>query len=327
MTDVELYPLRFNPVYKNYLWGGYNIITKYRRSEPAGIYAESWEVSDRLDGMSVVRNGPLAGHTLREMVQRFGVGLLGTNVRGTVFPLLVKLIDASDKLSVQVHPGDEAAKQFGGVAKTEMWYVLDARPNASLYVGFKPGVTEAQLNDAIHTKHVKELLNRIPVAPGDALYVPGGRVHAIEAGCLIFEVQQNSNTTYRVYDWGRVGPDGKPRPLHIREALRVIQWDDTAAPKLEPMRLAVHGATEIWRLVSTPHFRVDRVIMADPCNCHGDGTTFNIFFVESGRLQMCSRAHTEMLEPGDVCLIPAALTECAVDPLETPTALLRITAP
>ena len=327
MTDTALYALRFKSVYKDYLWGGNKIISKYNREEPPGIYAESWEVADRLDGMSVVSNGPLVGLTLREMVQRFGPRLMGTNVRGTVFPLLVKLIDASDKLSVQVHPDDDTAKQFGGVAKTEMWYVLDAQPGASLYVGFKPGVNRAQLEDAIHTKHVRELLNCIPVAPGDAIYVPGGRVHAIDAGCLIFEVQQNSNTTYRVYDWGRVGLDGKPRPLHIREALRVIKWADTAPPKLDPMRLAVHGATEIWRLVSTPSFRVDRLSISDPCNCPGDGSTFNIFFVVSGRLQVSSGAITEVLEPGGVCLVPASLSECSVDPLDGPTILLRVTAP
>ena len=327
MTDVELYPLRFKPVYKDYLWGGHKIISMYHRQGPHGITAESWEIADRLDGMSVVLNGPLAGRTLREMVQRFGKHLVGANVRGMTFPLLVKLIDASDKLSVQVHPDNNAAKQFGGEPKTEMWYVLDAQPGAGLYVGFKPGVTSAQLEAAIHTKQVRELLNHIPVAPGDALYVPGGRVHAIDAGCLIFEVQQNSNTTYRVYDWGRVGLDGKPRPLQIREALRVIKWDDHSPPKLEPTRLSVHGATEVWRLLSSPYFRVDRLVLSDPCNCQNDGSTYTLLFVVSGRLQLSWGAATDVLEPGSACLVPAGLPECHLDPLDSPTTLLRVVAP
>ncbi len=324
---TELYPLRFMPVYKDYLWGGQLIPQKYHRQAPPGVYAESWEISDRLDGMGVACNGPLAGATFRSLVQRFGQELMGTKSTTPAFPLLIKLIDAREKLSVQVHPDDESARKFGGEAKTEMWYVLDAQPGSALYCGLKPGVDRAKLEQAIRTRTVESLLNRIPVQAGDAVYVPGGRVHAIDAGCLIFEVQQNSNTTYRVYDWGRVGADGKPRPLHIAEALRVINWNDAGSPKVQPTQLVAQGETRVERLINSPYFRVERYTLADPCNCHGDGSSFRIFFVMSGTLQLTLDGHEEVLTPGSSCLVPAAVADCPLDPVDGPVSLLRITLP
>ena len=323
---TELYPLRFQPTYKDYLWGGQEIVIKYQRAMPPGVYAESWEISDRLDGMSVVSNGPLAGKTFRELVQRFGPQLMGSHVTTIGFPLLVKLIDAREKLSVQVHPDDDAAKKFGGEAKTEMWYVLAAKPGAALYCGLKPGVDRKQFEQAIHMRQVEELLNRFPVSEGDTFFVPGGRVHAIDGGCLIFEVQQNSNTTYRVYDWGRVGTDGKPRPLHIQEALRVINWYDLTSPRAQPTAVA-HGCSKIERLLATPYFRIERIHLVDPCDCKNDGGTFNAFFVVSGKLQIDYAGGAELLTAGSTCLIPSALAECPLDPVEGPVTLLRVTLP
>ena len=323
---MELYPLRFRPVYKDYLWGGQEIIRKYGRSAPPGVYAESWEVSDRLDGMSVVSNGPLAGKSFREIVQRYGAQLMGSRATTQSFPLLIKLIDAHEKLSVQVHPNDETAKKFGGEPKTEMWYVLGAQPGAALYCGLKPGVTQSQFEQAIRTREIGDLLNRLPVAEGDTLFVPGGRVHAIDAGCLIFEVQQNSNTTYRVYDWDRVGLDGKPRPLHIQEALRVINWQDVTSPRAQAVA-TMHGCSKIERLLSTPYFRIERLQLADPCDCKGDGGTFNTFFVIAGNLQISCSGVTEIMTPGSTCFVPAALTECPLDPVDGPVTLLRVTLP
>ena len=324
---TELYPLQFKPVYKDYLWGGQEIIQKFHRPMPPGVYAESWEVSDRTDGMGVVSNGALAGTTFRALVQRFGAQLMGTKATTPGFPLLIKLIDAREKLSVQVHPDDESARKFGGEAKTEMWYVLDAKPGSALYCGLKPGVTRANLEQAIQSRQVETLLNRIPVQAGDAVYVPGGRVHAIDAGCLIFEVQQNSNTTYRVYDWGRVGLDGKARPLHVTEALRVINWNDAGSAKVQPVQLVAQGGTLVERLVSSPYFRVERYRLADPCTCRGDGGSFRIFFVMSGRVQISLAGHEEILTPGTTCLVPAAVAECPLDPVDGPVTLLRITLP
>jgi mannose-6-phosphate isomerase len=242
------------------------------------------------------------------------------------FPLLIKLIDAREKLSVQVHPDDDTAKKFGGEAKTEMWYVLAAKPGAALYCGLKPGIDRKQFEQAIQAHQVGELLNRLPVREGDTIFVPGGRVHAIDAGCLIFEVQQNSNTTYRVYDWGRVGTDGKPRPLHIQEALRVINWSDFTSPRAQPTAVA-HGCSKIARLLSTPYFRIERINLVDPCDCKSDGGSFNAFFIIDGKLQIGGANGTELLTPGSTCLLPAAITECPLDPLDGPATFLRVTLP
>jgi mannose-6-phosphate isomerase len=151
-------------------------------------------------------------------------------------------------------------------------------------------------------------------------------VHAIDAGCLIFEVQQNSNTTYRVYDWGRVGPDGKPRPLHIQEALRVINWHDLASPRAQPT-VVTHGCSKIERLLATSYFRIERIHLVDPCDCKSDGGTFNAFFVVSGTLQLGCAGGAETLTAGSTCLIPAAIPECPLDPVDGPVTLLRVTLP
>lgn len=322
-----LYPFRFTPVYKDYLWGGDKIIRLYHRGEQPGVYAESWEVSDRTDGMSVVRNGPMSGRTLHELVQTLGADLLGRRARAPVFPLLIKLIDSRERLSVQVHPDDDTARRFGGEAKTEMWYVLDAEPGAGVFAGFKPGVGEKQLNDALRTKRFKEILTSVPVAKGDALFVPGGRVHAIDAGCLLLEVQQNSNTTYRIYDWDRVGADGRPRPLHLREAMRVIRWDDTAHAKVAPRRIEQAEWGERWEVLRSQYFFVQRISLSGLMPCGGDGKTFQVLFVASGAVRIGWDESEEAMSAGTSCLVPAALREYTIEPVESPAEVLCITVP
>ena len=320
-----LYPLQFKPVYKDYLWGGDKIVRLYHRRQPPGIYAESWEVSDRSDGMSVVSVGPLAGQSLREIVQSFSSDVLGTKVSSPVFPLLVKLIDSRDRLSVQVHPNDEAAKRYGGEAKTEMWYVLDAEPGAGVFAGLNPGVDAQAFDEAMRTKRFKEILTRIPVSAGDAIFIPGGLVHAIDAGCLLLEVQQNSNTTYRIYDWDRVGADGKPRPLHLKEALQVIRWDVSDHPKVQPRDLGECGGNRFWEVLRCPYFRLERISLAERMPFGGDGSSFGILFVVSGRVLVQSGVSSETLAPGSTCLVPAALKDCLLKPLDGPADVLRVT--
>ena len=182
MSD-KLYPLLFEPVYKDYLWGGDKILKTYNREAPPGIYAESWELSDRDDGMSVVANGPWKGKTLHELVDDLGPDLLGTgaSVAGAkTFPLLIKLIDSHKRLSVQVHPDDDTADRCGGEAKTEMWYILDAEPGAGVFAGLQPGVDEEAFQEALDEERFKEVLTSVPVRKGEAVFMPGGRVHAID---------------------------------------------------------------------------------------------------------------------------------------------------
>ena len=252
-----LYPLLFEPVYQDYIWGGQRIAATYGREIDLPVCAESWEISERAEGMSVVSNGPLAGTSLESLIDMHGEALLGQAGR---FPLLIKIIDAAKTLSVQVHPNNDNAAQVNGEPKTEMWYILAADPEACVYLGTEEGVDANTFADAIKQGTVEELLHRIPVKAGDAVFVPGGTMHAIGAGCLLMEVQQNSNTTYRVYDWGRVGHDGQPRELHIDQALTVTQWDGPGA-LLDFRTLSDDDAALVQEVVRCPYFSMEDVAL------------------------------------------------------------------
>ena len=322
---TPIYPLCFWPVYKDYIWGGDRIIRLYHRAEPPGRYAESWEISDRADGMSVIRNGPLAGQTLADVIRDAGPALLGTSVKDRRFPLLIKLIDSRDRLSVQVHPDDDSAKRFGGEAKTEMWYVLDADAGAGVFAGLRPGADEQVFHDALASRRFKDLLTFVPVAPGDAVFVPGGRVHAIDAGCVLLEVQQNSNTTYRIYDWDRVGADGKPRELHLQEALRVIRWKESSVAKTPPRKLDAIGRNERWEIIRCAYFRMERIAVKARCRLAGDERTFQALFVPKAGVTLHWNGESLPLAPGTSCLVPAALQECFIEPSAEGAEVLRVT--
>lgn len=326
MNKSPLSPLFFKPIYKDYIWGGDRIVRLYDRNEPPGVYAESWEVSDRTDGMSVVSRGPLAGRTLREIMETSGPALLGRRVKASVFPLLIKLIDSRDRLSVQVHPNDESAARFGGEAKTEMWYVLDCKAGAGVFAGLKRGVDERAFGEAMRTKRFRDILAFVPVQPGDAIFIPGGLVHAIDEGCLLLEVQQNSNTTYRIYDWDRVGADGKPRPLHLKEAMQVIRWDLAESAKVQPREQPSSGVNRFWDVLRCPYFRLERIALAEPLECAGDGGSFTILFVSQGRVSIRWGDSSEALPRGTTCLIPASLESIRIEP-EAGADLLRVTVP
>lgn len=327
MTDRLPSVVRFAPVYKNYLWGGDRIVRRFRPDLPAGIYAESWEISVRPEGMSVVECGPLKGATLSELVDRFGAAVLGTAVPSGKFPLLLKLIDARETLSVQVHPNDANAAATGGEPKSEMWYVLDADPGAELFLGFVPGVTPARLLDALRSDEVAPLLRRRAVRPGDAVYVPGGAVHAIGTGCLMLECQQSSNTTYRLYDWGRRGPDGQPRELHIEQALRSIDW--TFEPCESPPRaLPCESSCEAWELLNTPYFRACRYRLKGALRWPANPQSFRMLFVVKGGCRFRSDdASDETVPAGRSALIPACAGELEVSPLAQETEFITFDVP
>jgi len=302
------YPLRLQAVYQSYLWGGHRLRERLGRDDaPGGIVAESWEVTDRPDGMSVVRNGPLAGRTLRELIESDPDSLLGTARGSGCFPLLIKVLDAAQTLSVQVHPNDETAAEFGGEAKTEMWYVLDADPGAVVYCGLKEGVTPEAFRAAIADNRLEQWMKTLPVKPGDAIFVPGGRVHAIGAGCLLLEVQQNSNTTYRIYDWGRVGADGKGRELHIEQAMQVSLWHDpgTAMTPAVPLE-AVDGAARV-KVMQSPYFRLEKWRLDGPVSLQNDGSGFQVLFAVKGSFQVSANGETVEVPEGSSVLLPAAL--------------------
>jgi mannose-6-phosphate isomerase len=244
------HPLLFTPLCMERVWGGHRIARELGRCPPTpALIGESWELVDRPDAQSVVAQGPHAGRTLNELWTRHRAEIFGSQAPATPrFPLLAKILDARETLSVQVHPPARIAAELGGEPKTEMWYLLDATPDAAVYAGFRAGVERAQFEQALADGSVESTLHRIPVRKGDAIFIPSGRCHAIGGGCLIVEIQQNSDTTYRVFDWNRAGLDGKPRPLHIRESLASIDFSDHE-PTLS--RKSADGV-----LVECEHFRV-----------------------------------------------------------------------
>lgn len=215
--------LKLRPSYKDYLWGGHRLVEKYNKEFDGDILAESWELSCHPDGPSYVVNGSYAGKTLQEYIDLEGKKVLGNNCQKfEEFPILAKFIDAKDNLSIQVHPDNEyALKNEGQYGKTEMWYIMDCEEGAFLYYGFKKEVSKEEFKERIKTDTLLEVLNAVPVQKGDVLFIEAGTIHAIGKGIVIAEIQQNSNVTYRVYDFGRVGKDGKKRELHIDKAVEV----------------------------------------------------------------------------------------------------------
>lgn len=215
--------IKLKPACKDYLWGGHRLAEEYGVEYEGNILAEAWELSCRPEGPSVVMNGPYAGKTLQEYINAEGKQILGTHCqRFEEFPVLIKFIDAKQSLSVQVHPDNSfALKNEGQYGKTEMWYVMDAKEGAFLYYGFREEISKDEFAERIKNGTLEEALNAVPVQKGDALFIESGTIHAIGKDILIAEIQQNSNVTYRVYDYGRVGKDGKQRDLHIEKALAV----------------------------------------------------------------------------------------------------------
>ena len=320
---TTVYPMTFKPVYKDYPWGGIRIPETYNRDVPPGIYAESWELADHNDGMSIVANGLLAGKTLREVLQDSPSGIMGTRTAGARFPLLIKLIDAKQKLSVQVHPNDTTAAEFGGEAKTEMWYLLGGN-DAQVYCGLNEGVTKESFTQAAAEGASGETMRTIPVQKDSAVFVRGGSVHAIDEGCLILEIQKNSNTTYRIYDWGRMGNDGKPRELHIEQAINVINWSNTENALVQPKLLVDTDLFKCWEVLQCEYFRLEKLVFSAPLEVPMDGTTFHALFVAEGEAIISWGDETLTAPAGTSILVPAALTAYTLTGKAT---VLRTTIP
>lgn len=229
-------PIYFKPIYQERVWGGRNLENALGRELPKGeVIGESWDVVDRPEAMSVIEDGPFAGMSLRELIEERAEEIMGLGYDPKrPFPILVKWLDCSDRLSLQVHPPADVAPALGGEPKTENWYIADCQADASLIVGLRDGVTRDEFERRLSEGSLEECVHRFPVSPGESILVESGRIHAIDAGNLILEIQQNSDTTYRVYDWGRVGLDGNPRQLHVEESLKCIDWNDFEPKTLRP---------------------------------------------------------------------------------------------
>ena len=254
---------------------------------------ERWLVSVHPSATSVVKGGPFAGRRLDDLAELFGADLLGTNACGR-FPLLIKEIDAHRRLSVQVHPNEMTCRTVGGEPKTEMWHVLASEPGGALFIGTRPGIGPDDLERAVDDGSVEDIILRHEAVPGESAFIPGGLVHALGDGVRVFEVQQSSNTTYRLYDWGRTDADGRPRPLHVREGL--------AAADLGALPVTVRGE------VACPFFRFVPIDVRGTCGIPADPDSFRVLFAAHGGFAL-ETADVRMSVPeGGVVLVPAVTT-------------------
>ena len=286
--------LKLKPACKDYIWGGRRLIDEYNKPYEGERLAETWEMSCHPDGPSVIVNGEYAGKTLAEFVELQGKGCLGSNCQiFQDFPIMIKFIDAKDNLSIQVHPNNiyalEHEHQYG---KTEVWYVLDAGENAFLYYGFKHEISKEEFAQRIADNTLLEVLNAVPVHKGDVFYIPAGTIHAICRDIVIAEIQQSSNVTYRVYDYGRVGADGKPRQLHVEQAVKVTKL----APPKDDYNFGGH-------LVRSPYFTVDQVDGGYAEDC--DDESFTSVLVVDGAGTICCGDEKLEVAKGDSLFLPA----------------------
>lgn len=328
-TGTGFSPVLVEPCYKDYLWGGTRIGEKYPGKNAPTSCAESWEISDRDDGMSRIASGPFSGTALAEILARYGEDIYGGAV-SSPFPLLVKLIDARQRLSLQVHPNENTAGKTGSEPKTEIWYILDAEPGAYFYAGLKEHATRDAFAEALRNGRPESFLHRHQVESGDAFFIPGGCVHAIGEGCFLLEVQQNSDTTYRLWDWERVGPDGKERELHIEKAMETIDWHEDFAPRLTPRPLAEHAPAQAERLISSPFFVLDRFESAGEICLSTELSHFDIIFSARNSVALLPPADTgRPFEPvtipeGRTCLVPAVTGDYRLVPCGGSCEVIRI---
>ncbi|MFU0800457.1 MAG: mannose-6-phosphate isomerase, class I [Xylanivirga thermophila] len=313
-----LYPLIFEPVLKERIWGGTTLHAKYGRELPSDKVGESWDVACHKNGMSKISNGELKGKTLKEVIDEYGKDLLGKDLQDKhikKFPLLIKILDATDVLSVQVHPDDEYAKvhENGELGKTEMWYIIDAKPGAKLVYGVKEDTTKEQFEKAIKAGKLEEYLNTIDVAPGDVVYIPAGMVHAIGAGILICEVQQNSDTTYRVYDWNRVDDTGKARELHIKQALDVIDFEGKHSTEKVMGLSRQKGESQVTYYVANKYFAMEKLDVIHELEQQVNGERFFILTVVEGEGKIVYFGGTQEFKAGQSIMIPACMKDYTIE--------------
>ncbi len=310
---MPLYPLRFRPILRQYLWGGRRFETSLGKSLPPGDnFAESWEVADHGNDRSIVDVGPLAGTTLRELVAVHGCELLGRHHPQPCFPLLLKFLDGHQTLSLQVHPDDARAARLDppDAGKTEAWVVVEVLPGGKIYAGLKPGVDRDRLQAAIRNGVCEQCLNGFAASPGDCVFVPAGTVHALGAGLLVAEIQQSSDTTYRLFDWNRLGPDGRRRPLRTDEGLNFV---DFARGPVMPQRPQPTDRPQVSRLVECDKFIWDRWNFDSPMPAGGDDRC-HILTVLNGAVQIAGDLADSPLSRGGTALLPASLGKVTLSP-------------
>jgi mannose-6-phosphate isomerase len=326
MGTTPLYPLTFHPILKERVWGGRRLQDLYAKQLPSKHpIGESWEISDRDGDVSVIRNGQLAGKTLRWLVEHYGSDLMGSApLQNGRFPLLVKILDATEKLSLQVHPPADRAAALGGEPKTEAWYIAEAQPGAELYVGLRPGCSRAEFTRKLNEGSVADCFHRVPVKTGDTMFLPSGRVHALGAGMVILEIQQNSDTTYRVFDWNRMGLDGKHRELHVSQSLESIDFTDFEPALVQPRNVPGPGNLKI--LVQDDLFTMEIAELSRGEILHLASGEMWILAVVAGQLQIEHLSQQPALAAGEFCVIPASLEGIVLRPCGSGARFLRVRA-
>jgi mannose-6-phosphate isomerase len=326
---MQLYPISFAPIFKERIWGGRRLASLYGKALPIGkSIGESWEICDRPEGTSVVANGPASGRDLRWLMHHHGREIAGPGFGGDArFPLLVKLLDAEEDLSLQVHPPSHAAKALRGESKTEFWYVADAKPHACLHAGLKRGVTASEFERQAREGTVAESFHRHSLTTGDAMFLPSGRVHALGAGTVVIEIQENSDTTYRVFDWNRVGLDGKPRDLHLEQAMAAIHFEDYEPDLVRSPWIEGDNGQFHRDLVDDPLFRIRQFrLQPGPKPVHVAGGKMTIWAVISGALRLSGGGEVLELAAGQFGLVPASLDASPIQAIG-PTQVLQVEYP
>jgi mannose-6-phosphate isomerase len=305
--------LRFNPILREYLWGGRRLGTELGKPIGDGSrYAESWEVVDHGADQSTVADGPLAGKTLHELVTQDGHAIFGRHHPRDQFPLLLKFLDCHQTLSVQVHPNDEQAAKLNppDLGKTEAWLVLATEPGSKIYAGLKPGVDRQTLERELARGNCEACLHEFEPRAGDCVLIEAGTVHALGAGLLIAEIQQASDTTYRLFDWNRVDRDGKPRQLHIEQALDVIDYTRGPVNPITPISTGEH---DIERLVQCDKFVLDRFRISEPHTLPED-SRFHILAVVDGAVSVTAKNENSKFQRGGTVLLPATTRDVKIAP-------------
>jgi mannose-6-phosphate isomerase len=313
----ELYPLKFETVLKEKVWGGKALVSHFNKM-PTGSeqIGESWELSAIADNQSVIHNGYLAGNNIEELIEVYMGDITGDSVYekfGNEFPLLIKFIEAQEDLSIQVHPDNEMAKKrHNAYGKTEMWYILESKKGSSIYTGFKPGVTKEIYEMALKNGGIKDLLNIETAEPGDTFFTPSGRVHAIGAGIVLVEIQQTSDITYRIFDWNRKNSGKEKRELHTELALEAINFKETGKSKIriEPVLNQTKNLVEC-EFFHTNIISFNKVIDKE----YYFNDSFVVYICTEGEFQLCWDDNSEMVTKGETVLLPAMIKEVKLKPI------------
>ncbi|WP_281540021.1 type I phosphomannose isomerase catalytic subunit [Selenomonas noxia] len=303
------YPMKLIAPLKDYLWGGTRLKEEYGKETELTKVAESWELACHQDGKSVIANGAAKGQTLEKWLAGEGRGVLGKNAeKFSYFPLLIKLIDARDDLSVQVHPSDAYALRVEGEhGKTELWYIMDCAPGAEILYGFQHELTREEFRRRIEDNTLHEVVRRVPVHKGDVFFIPAGTLHAIGRGILICEIQQSSNATYRVYDYGRVGADGKPRTLHIEKALDVTCLTPAVSGASSAVSVDIFAGVQVRLLGACDYFTVYHLAVTGECALMAGEDSFQCLTMLSGSLVLRSGSGEICMRKGESAFLPAGL--------------------